>query len=192
MFAGTTSVLALCHPAWSMITIAWSPEPSSLLMIFRNTFIMPVFACGACSATLAPVAGSTAADMYTYSYRGCFNAVGREPRGAHTRVSVPCWPKRASSMKKTRIRTLQPPAGSRRTFTERDALLLELLLSRGVLLLVAWTRGQARVVHAFQCATDAAEPDVHAQLFLGDARDVLAPQRADAFALAWSGVDACL
>ncbi len=54
---------------------------------------MPVFTCGASSATLAPVAGSTAAYRYTHSYRVCFTAVDREPRGAHTRVSVPCWPK---------------------------------------------------------------------------------------------------
>lgn len=73
-----------------MISTAWSLGPSSSLHIRRNTFIVPVFTCGACNATLAPVFGSTAAYRYTHSYRVCFTAVGRVPMRAQIFVSVPC------------------------------------------------------------------------------------------------------
>lgn len=61
MLSGTFSARALCHPAWSMITTAWSVGSSSALSIPRNTLIVPVLTHGACNATLDPVAGSTAA-----------------------------------------------------------------------------------------------------------------------------------
>ena len=55
-------------------------------------------------AEAAPLAGQAAAITHRESYWVCRTAVGRDPRAAQTVVSVPFWPKRASSSNQTSTR----------------------------------------------------------------------------------------
>jgi len=56
-----------------------------------------VLTVGVTTADDLPLTGLTAPKIYTQSYSVCFTAVGLDPFGAQTLVSVPCWPIRTSS-----------------------------------------------------------------------------------------------
>ncbi len=66
-----------------------------------------------------PVAGSTAANTQI-DFHPCWRmTVGRDPFIAHTAISVPCWPKRASSW--NQMRTLVRGRDARTRFRIGDA-----------------------------------------------------------------------
>ena len=59
--SGSLSALLLCQPARSITSTTCSPALTSAASIRRKTLKVPVSTFGASSATLSPVAGSTAA-----------------------------------------------------------------------------------------------------------------------------------
>jgi hypothetical protein len=56
----------------------------------KNALTVVVFRLAASKPAVLPVAGHTAASTYRHAYFVCRTARGRDPRRAHTRVSVPC------------------------------------------------------------------------------------------------------
>ncbi len=59
--------------------------------------MMAALAAGSTRPAPTPRAGQTAPNRQAQVQRPSFGAEGREPRSARMRVSVPCWPMRASS-----------------------------------------------------------------------------------------------
>ena len=77
--------------------------------------VASVSARGATRPTACPVAGQAAVKAQSDSYSTWRTALGREPLGAQTRVSVPFWPSRASSWKKTSTRSVGRAAATAAT-----------------------------------------------------------------------------
>jgi len=104
---GHRSLCEQCHPAPSRIITACSRRLSLRAHASRN----------ACVIFDQPVAGSTAANTQI-DFRPCWRTpVGRDPSSAHTAVSVPCCPNRASSC--NQMRTVVRGREARTRFTKR-------------------------------------------------------------------------
>ena len=101
MFSGTFSSLDLCQPAWSKTNTACRCGPTSRLSHARCWPISSVHTCVATMHDEAPRTGFTEAKRCTDLYLVCRTTLGRDARGAHTLVSVPFCPKRASSWNQT-------------------------------------------------------------------------------------------
>jgi hypothetical protein len=102
---------------------------------------------------------------------------------------VPCRPNLASPMKNTRI-FLPCRRPSLFAHKQKGGGLSELLLRPGVVVPVAWTRGEAGVAHALQHAVGPFEQALHAELAVDDALHVASAQRADAVGVSRPGIQA--
>jgi hypothetical protein len=113
--------------------------------------------------------------------------VGRVPRWAHTRVSVPCWPKRASSSNQTSTRA--PGRAAAISATQPGSFFERLLLLR-VAFGVARAGAQRPEAQAVQQVVDGLQGAQHTELGFQDVADVLAAQHAHPVGLGGAGAQA--
>jgi hypothetical protein len=97
MLSGTMSCGELCQPAPSRISRAMALTLTHWLISARCLFMASMLTVGMTRAAPVPRAGQMAPNRYAQVNRRSRLIRGRVPRLAQMRVSVPCWPTRASS-----------------------------------------------------------------------------------------------